>query len=123
MCYNVSRPEDVVIAATLGNDLMIELQAIQHIARRQQLLFTDHAVRQMARRAITDQEVVEAILNGEILEDYPDDKYSPSCLLLGLTKRGRPLHVQCSAPPRVRIVTVYQPDPKEWTNNRIRLKP
>ncbi|MFZ1474232.1 MAG: DUF4258 domain-containing protein [Anaerolineae bacterium] len=111
------------MTAILDREYMIELQAIQYIARRQQLFFTDHAVRQMARRAITDQEVTDAILNGEILEDYPDDKYSPSCLILGLTKQGRPLHVQCSAPPRVRVVTVYQPDPKEWENNRIRLRP
>ena len=38
----------------------------------------------------------QAILeNAVIIEDYPDDKYGPSCLILGYTKNGRPLHIQC----------------------------
>jgi len=98
----------------------MDIQPIQDAARHNRLFFTDHAVRQMARRDITDEEVRAAILTGEIIEDYPDDKYSPSCLILGATQQGRSLHVQCSAPPRVRVVTVYQPDPKEWMNNRYR---
>lgn len=69
---------------------------------------------------ITDDEVRDTILSGEIIEDYPDDKYSPSCLVLGKTQTGRSLHVQCSAPPRVRIVTAYQPDADEWIDNRQR---
>jgi hypothetical protein len=98
----------------------MDLDAIKEIARQLLLIFTEHAIRQMIKRQITDDEVRDAILSGEIIEDYPDDKYSPSCLVLGKTQTGRPLHVQCSAPPRVRVVTVYQPDPKEWIDNRLR---
>jgi len=35
----------------------------------------------MLKRNISDLEVVEAILNGEVIEDYPLDKYGPSCLV------------------------------------------
>ncbi len=84
--------------------------------------FTDHAVRQMAKRDIMDDEVREAILNGEIIEEYPEDKYGPSCLIFGNPNEVRPLHVQCSLPPRVRVITVYQPDPDEWIDNRQRRK-
>ncbi len=98
----------------------MDIRHIQGIVRQGLLFFTDHALRQMARRSITDEKVCEAILAGEIIEQYPDDKYSPSCLILGKTHQGRPLHVQCSAPPRVRIVTVYQPNPDEWLDNRYR---
>lgn len=86
------------------------------------IFFSEHALRQMAKRDISDDEVVEAILSGEIIEEYPDDKYSPSCLIFGETKGKRPLHVVCSLPPRVRIITVYQPDPDEWIDNRRRKK-
>lgn len=41
----------------------------------------------------------EAVAHGNIIEDYPDDKYGPSCLILGFTLAGRPLHSQCSYPP------------------------
>lgn len=58
----------------------------------------------------------------EVIENYPEDKYGPSCLLLGFTSAGRPLHVACSYPsrPLVKIITLYEPDPEEWTDNRIR---
>lgn len=98
----------------------MDLDAIRVIAHQRLLVFTEHAVRQMIKRQITDDEVHDAILSGEIIEDYPDDKYSPSCLVFGRTHAGRPLHVQCSAPPRVRIITVYEPDPDVWVDNRLR---
>ena len=63
---------------------------------------------------------MEAIVNGAIIEAYPEDKYGPSCLILGKTRPGRPLHVQCSLPPTVWIITLYEPDPTEWTDFRIR---
>lgn len=98
----------------------MDIEELQEIARQRLLIFTEHAVRQMIKRQITDDEVSDAILAGEIIEDYPDDKYSPSCLLFGKTRADRPLHVQCSAPPRVRVVTAYEPDPEEWIDNRLR---
>ncbi len=98
------------------------LDEIQAIARAEKLFFTDHAVRQMLKRDISDEEVVQAILHGKIIEEYPEDKYSPSCLILGNTSQGRPLHVVCSIPPRVRVVTTYQPDPKKWVDYQRRRK-
>ena len=51
-----------------------------------------------------------------VIEDYPGDKYSPSCLLLGYTRTGRPLHIQVSLADgeSVRIITLYEPSPTEW---------
>lgn len=57
---------------------------------------------------------------GETIEEYPDDKYSPSCLIYGKTDTGRDLHVQLSLPSSVVIITVYDPDPEEWINCKIR---
>jgi len=50
------------------------------------------------------------------IEDYPDDKYAPSWLLLGFTQLDRPLHIQVSYVESdfVKIITIYEPDPKEW---------
>jgi Domain of unknown function (DUF4258) len=71
-------------------------------------------------RGISDREVVEALLNGEIIEEYPEDKYGTSCLVLGRTIAARPWHVQCSLPPTVWVITLYEPDPQEWINFRTR---
>ena len=47
--------------------------------------FSRHAFKRAVERNISDQEIREAGINAIIIEDYPDDKYSPSCLLLGFT--------------------------------------
>ncbi len=81
------------------------------------------AVDQSVVRNISLVEMEQAISeNALIIEDYPRDKYSPGCLILCYTSKGRPLHVQCSYPnrPLVKIITLYQPDPEFWINDRIR---
>ena len=87
-----------------------------------QFEFSKHAVDQSLIRRISVHELREAMANGEIIEDYPEDKYGPSWLILGFTKAGKPLHIQCSYPsrPLVKIITLYQPDPSLWTDFRVR---
>lgn len=82
--------------------------------------YSDHAVKRMIKRSIERIEVENAILKGEIIEDYPDDKYSPSCLIYGKTEMGRNLHIQSSLPPKVVIITIYEPDNKEWIDFKTR---
>src|SRR2546426_11884412 len=78
--------------------------------------FSQHAVDQTILRHISVQEIREAIDNGKVIEDYPDDKYGPSCLILGFAANGKAIHLQCSYPsrPLIKIITVYEPDPNEW---------
>lgn len=80
--------------------------------------FSKHAVDQSILRRITLAEIREVMLDAEVIEDYPNDKYGPSCLLLGFTASHRLLHVQCSYPsrPLVKIITLYEPDPALWTD-------
>jgi hypothetical protein len=85
--------------------------------------FSKHAVDQSIIRDIAVVEVEQAISSRcQVIEDYPDDKYGPSCLILGFTDAGRPLHIQCSYPsrPLIKIITLYQPDPDLWIDYRIR---
>lgn len=82
--------------------------------------FSDHAVKRMIKRSIDRIEIEETVLLGEIIEEYPDDKYSPSCLVYGRSKSGKHLHVQLSLPPTVIVITAYEPDETEWTDYRVR---
>jgi len=95
-------------------DLIVEIR--QKFANGE-WLYTKHAVDRVIERDIWSHEVEEAVANGEIIEDYPQDKYGPSCLVLGWTKAKRPLHVQVTYPrpgERIKVITVYEPDPREW---------
>ena len=84
--------------------------------------FSKHAVDQTILRDIAVREVREAVMNAVVIEDYPGDKYGPSCLLLGFTATARPLHIQCSYPsrPLIKIITVYEPNPDQWIDLRTR---
>src|SRR3990172_5093178 len=86
--------------------------------------FSKHAVDQSIVRRITVQQFREAVTNAKIIEDYPDDKYGPSCLVFGFTSAHRPLHIHCSYPsrPLVKIITVYEPDPAQWIDFTLRRK-
>ena len=89
---------------------------------REQFEFSQHAVDQSIVRHISVQELHEAIAVGEVIEAYPDNKYDPSCLGFGLTLARRPVHIQCSYPsrPLVKIITLYEPDPRRWVAFKVR---
>jgi hypothetical protein len=84
--------------------------------------FSQHAVDQAILRHISVEELREAIAGGGVIEVYPEDKYGPSCLIFGMTRGGRPIHVQCSDPsrPLVKIITVYEPDTALWIEFKVR---
>lgn len=99
------------------------IDELQEKIRRRQYEFSKHALDQSIIRDIGITEIEQAISNGaELIEDYPDDKYGPSCLILGFSNAGRPLHLQCSYPSRslVKIITLYEPDPDRWVEFRTR---
>ena len=101
---------------------MMILEEIRVKFAQDQFEFSKHAVDQTILRSISVREIREAIRNGEIIEDYPNDKYGPSCLIYGITSKKRPIHVQCSYPirPLIKIITVYEPDPMRWIDYRFR---
>ena len=76
--------------------------------------WTVHAGQRILQRGITRQEVKEAIMTGEVIEDYPDDYPYPSCLLLGSNR----LHVVCGiGEGRLWIITAYWPSLDKWKSD------
>lgn len=96
-------------------DLM--LARIQRQAAVEALRVTQHAQKEMDAEEITLDEVLSAIANGRILEDYSEHKRGACCLLYGPTYNGRPLHIVCTtAQPLLIIITVYEPLPPKWVS-------
>ena len=81
--------------------------------------FTQHAFKRAVERNISVMEIQEAGAIAMLIENYPDDKYTPSVLLLGFTAAGRPLHLHasCADTPFVRLITVYEPEAEEWSDD------
>jgi len=69
-------------------------------------------------RKITLTEIEEAISQGQIIEDYPHDTRGPSCLVLGFTRKFKPLHIVCAnVGKEIIIITAYEPASDEWTKD------
>ena len=82
---------------------------------------TGHARRQAGQRCILDEDVVIALAEGELLEDYPEDPRGPCCLILGHLVDGSPLHAVCTIEDAtLLIITVYKPAMPYWWDERTR---
>jgi len=101
----------------LGGDLTNTLlEKIRESAIRR-VIYTEHALDRMNAESemITFEEVREVVVAGEIIEDYPEDVRGHSCLMLGFTCSGRPVHVVCAPKERyLGIITAYVPSETEW---------
>jgi hypothetical protein len=88
--------------------------------------FSIHAQRERLDEDLDVTDIEAAILQGEILEDYPSDPRGESCLILGFAGQ-KPVHVVVGWARRgdqgervLRIITVYVPRAPKWTDPRTR---
>ncbi len=80
------------------------------------LVFRVHALQRMFERNVSPEEVEAVLLEGETIEDYPEDFPLPSRLVLGFVGK-RPIHVVAAdsvIEQETIIITVYEPSPLEW---------
>lgn len=95
---------------------MKSISQIRRQIAQGQYRLSRHAAARAIERNIGQREIVDAGAHANVIEEYPHDKYSPSCLLLGFTKTGRPLHLQvsCADAGAVKIITLYEPRAEDW---------
>ncbi len=96
------------------------MRFIRSHIRAKRYRLTKHATVTRLERGITIAEMERALLNGAIIERYPDAQPYPACLVLGWLSSGDPLHIVCSrgnVEPALRIVTLYEPDDRLWESD------
>ena len=82
-----------------------------------------HAHQERQEEQITITEIEKALLKGDIIEKYSEDKRGESCLIAGKVNRGEYLHVVCGMRGnRLLIVTVYRPKLPVWIDYKTRRK-
>ncbi len=100
---------------------MKTIEKIREHLTRGEFEFSYHAFKRSVERNISESEIREIGENIEIIEDYPDDKYAPSCLLSGFMQSGRPVHIQVTRVETgeglIKIITIYEPDQERWIKN------
>lgn len=105
-----------------GAQTQLTLAQIVELVRGEQYHYSGHAEGRMAERGITDAQVKETILTGEVLETYTADLRGWSYLVLGFPL-GQPLHVQVGYNRYRRlaiIITLYVPESPKWITPRQR---
>jgi hypothetical protein len=85
-------------------------------------ILTFHAHRRMDERGISTDDLVNLILDGSIIEDYPDSKPCPSALITGIVGLRYCHAVVALCKNHLRIITVYWPEDGEWINQITRRK-
>lgn len=96
------------------------IKKIRKFAGSNAIEFTLHAREKMYVREILSTDVKKTLLEGEIIEEYFDDKPYPSVLLCAKLDE-KYLHVVCAvAKEQLFIITTYYPDENIWLNPRKR---
>ena len=97
------------------------IEAVRELCHDETIVITKHSLKRLIERGIELARVKQAIMHGEIIEDYPEDYPYPSCLILGMAER---LHVCAGVGDGcLWLITAYEPDPAKWeTDLRTRKK-
>ncbi len=100
------------------------LELVRDRVSKKDYQISAHAEEEREAESITLPELVETVLNGEVLEDYPEDRRGHSCLILGFTADGRAIHSVGTIllNGRARLITVYLPQLPKWIDPRTRAR-
>lgn len=87
-------------------------------ANTDNIIMSSHVNERCLKRIIDSKDVLNVLINGEIIEHYPNDYPYPSCLELGHTIGGKPLHVCCAVGVgKLWVITAYYPDKNKWESD------
>jgi hypothetical protein len=99
-----------------SNPPSVDIEAIKAQMREGNFVVSAHADQAVADEGLDIAEIRDAILDGEILENYENTGRGPSCLNLGFVK-DTPIHVVCGwRRQSVVIITAYVPIPPKFEN-------
>lgn len=97
---------------------MFSIEEFQKMNQLDKIAITKHARERLEERRISVDDIVSCIKIGEIIKQYEDDKPLPSCLVLGKSIEGKPLHIVVSKDEEfIYLITAYYPDITQWEDD------
>ncbi|MBS4829527.1 MAG: DUF4258 domain-containing protein [Firmicutes bacterium] len=97
---------------------VLDIEELRRINVPERIAITEHARIRLAERGITVKDVINCIANGEIIEQYENDKPFPSCLVLGMALNDKYIHVVVSSDGEfIHLITAYYPSIKDFEND------
>lgn len=117
MLQSINSPSHYGVGVTMN------FKEIQNYIKKGDYLFSDHADDEKTKDKLNVDQIEEAILSGEVIEERLNDPRGKSRLVAGISKNGKLIHVVIGLKlGRPVIVTVYTPSKEEWMYGKIRLK-
>jgi hypothetical protein len=94
----------------------VDIEAIRERVRAGNYLIKSHAVQHALKEGFERKNMIEAILNGRVIEAYPDNQRALICGSSAIGNVSLYLHVVCehADPVYLEIVTAYIPDESQW---------
>ncbi len=96
----------------------LDISELRKLCTPQSIRITLHAAKCLEQCGIFLSDVIACIMNGEIIEQYPDDYPYPSCLILGFSLGNKFLHVVIGHhETELFLITAYFPSSDKWEND------
>ena len=92
------------------------LDFIRSCIKRRKIHWTYHVNMRLKGRSISRKTILSSANSYEIIEQYPEDKYLPSCLVYA-EYENQIIHIQIAMDlenESVTIVTAYKPSLDKW---------
>ena len=97
---------------------ILNIDKIRLLVEEGKLQWTNHVLIRLLQRSILQEDVENALKNGEIIEEYESDYPYPSCLLYGVSNKNEVLHIACGFDgQKLWIITAYYPDNMKWEDD------
>ena len=86
----------------------LNIDNIKKLAEQGSIRWTNHVIMRLFQRNISENDIINAILNGEIIEEYENDYPFPSCLICGTNLNNKIIHIVCGlSQNELWIITAY----------------
>ena len=94
---------------------------IIELIEKGEVIISNHGYDELAEEGLMVKEIIARVMDGKVVEDYPEHPKGPCVLVLQKDREGNPIHVVWGIPknassPAV-LVTAYKPDRSIWRDD------
>ncbi len=95
--------------------IILDIDNFKKFCTEGKILWTSHGLARLQERDISVDDVKNCIMNGEIIEEYPEDFPNPSALIFGKTLQEKIIHVVCGIDESfLYLITAYIPTTEKF---------